>query len=168
MSIISNYAREKKISYFFQDVPIHAKILEIGCGDGWVKQKLNQLGYENYVSLDLYPPADIVGNIKDWEQLGLEADGYDIIIAFELVEHVDCFDECFSLLKKGGKMLITTPVPHMDWFLRMLEFLNLNQKRTSPHNNLLYIKKLKDRWQGEINVKYKIGLSQWGTLIKGL
>ena len=54
------------------------------------------------------------------------------------MEHVDCFAECLALLKPGGVVLATSPVPYMDWFLRLLEWCGLNQKRTSPHDNLCY------------------------------
>jgi SAM-dependent methyltransferase len=90
------------------------------------------------VGLDLHPPADIVGSILEWERLGLQASSFDVVIAFELVEHVVCFREMFALLKPGGLLMLTSPVPHMDWLCRILEILGLNQKRTSPHDHLVH------------------------------
>ena len=62
-------------------------------------------GWTGYHGLDIVPPADYVGDIRNWREIGLEPESFDVIIAFEVVEHVDCFKECYDLLKHGGKML---------------------------------------------------------------
>jgi SAM-dependent methyltransferase len=138
MPLLSDYARRKKIDYFLRDTPLEARILEVGSGAGWVRGELARRGWTNYVGLDLHPPADIVGSILEWERLGLQASSFDVVIAFELVEHVVCFREMFALLKPGGLLMLTSPVPHMDWLCRILEILGLNQKRTSPHDHLVH------------------------------
>jgi SAM-dependent methyltransferase len=121
------------------DLPREARILEIGCGDGRVGEELRRRGHSGYLGLDLVAPADIVGSIRDWRALGLQAESFDVIIAFEVVEHVPCWQECFDLLKPGGLFVLTTPVPHWDWACRILEALGVNQKRTSPHDHLVYV-----------------------------
>lgn len=63
-------------------------------------------------------------------------------MAFEVVEHVHCFREFAELLKPGGLLLLTSPVPHMDWLCKALEKVGLNQKRTSPHDHLIYFKNI--------------------------
>src|SRR5437016_3427885 len=115
MPLLSRYAAGKKMEYFLRDVPKDAAILEVGSGSGWVGPYLQQHGWHNYLGLDLASPADIVGDIRDWRALNLHPDSFDVILAFEVVEHVDCFDACYELLKPGGKLMVTTPVPHMDW-----------------------------------------------------
>jgi 2-polyprenyl-3-methyl-5-hydroxy-6-metoxy-1,4-benzoquinol methylase len=47
-------------------------------------------------------PADIVGDILEWKRIGLQPESFDVIIAFELVEHVDCFQEFFDLLSQAA------------------------------------------------------------------
>lgn len=135
MPLLSQYAQTKKIDYFLNKIPKQAKILEIGGGSGWVGDYLKQNGYNHYVGMDIIPPADVVGDIRDWRSLGLKEQSFDVIVAFEVVEHVDCFKECFDLLKMGGKLMLTSPVPHMDWTMQLLEVVGLNQKRTSPHDH---------------------------------
>jgi hypothetical protein len=52
----------------------------------------------------------------------------------------------------------------MDWVMNILEFLGLNQKRTSPHSNLVYFTRLA---QFQLLEYRKVaGLSQWGILRK--
>jgi 2-polyprenyl-3-methyl-5-hydroxy-6-metoxy-1,4-benzoquinol methylase len=138
MPLLSAYARRKKIEYFFGDIPKDARILEVGCGDGWVGDYLKKHGWRNYLGIDVNPPADIVGDLREWPRLGLEPESWDVIVAFEVVEHVDLYQEMFDLLRPGGSLLITTPVPHMDWACKLLERIGLNQKRTSPHDHLIY------------------------------
>jgi hypothetical protein len=77
---------------------------------------------------------------------------------------VDCFQECHDLLKPGGLLMLTSPVPHMDWAMKTLEVLGLNQKRTSPHSNLTYFTKIP--LFEPVELKTKAGLAQWGILRK--
>ena len=164
MPLLSDIAKQNKIKYFLIDIPKNHKILEIGSGSGWVSDYLKKNGWENYTGIDIVPPAEIVGDIHNWKTLGLEANSFDVIIAFEVIEHVDCFKDCLELLKPKGKLLLTTPYPLMDWFLILLEFLGLNQKRTSAHNNLVYLKKVSIFKNKKI--KIILFLSQWGIFIK--
>jgi len=164
MPLLSDISRRKKIRYFLDPIPKDARILEIGCGSKWVGDYLKNNGWQSYVGLDLFPPADVVGDIKNWRELGLEPASFDVIIAFEVIEHVDCFTECFDLLKPGGKLLLTSPVPHMDWIMKTLEMLGLNQKRTSPHSNLTYFRSI-PKFEA-VAIKTVAGLAQWGVLRK--
>lgn len=166
MPFLSDYARKKKIEYFFAGIPKDARILEIGCGSEWVREYLTTSGWTGYVGLDLVPPADIVGDVTNWRNLGLEPESFDIIIAFEVVEHVDCFAECRELLRPGGKLLLTSPVPHMDWVMKLLEGVGLNQKRTSPHDHLVYFDEVSAFADKQIRVVK--GLAQWGIFTKEL
>jgi len=138
MPLLSKYAQKKRMEYSVKDISKKDKILEVGCGDGWFGHYLKRNGWKNYVGLDIVPPADIVGDILDWRKLGIKEQSFDIIIAFELVEHVNCFQELFDILKPGGLLMLTSPVPHLDWLCKLLETVGLNQKRTSPHNHLIY------------------------------
>lgn len=164
MPLLSQYAQIKKIEYFLKKIPKQARILEIGGGTGWVYDYLKQNGYNHYVGIDLVPPADIVGDIRDWRSLGLKEESFDAIVAFEVVEHVNCFQECFELLKPGGVLMLTSPVPHIDWAMKVLEGVGLNQERTSPHDHLVYFEDVPFFKAKDIKI---IGfLSQWGIFTK--
>lgn len=139
MGLLSEYARRKRAELLLADMPKTARILEIGCGNGEVGRYLKGNGWTDYTGLDLSPPADIVGSILDWRKLGLLPDSFDVIIAFEVIEHVPCCDDCFELLRPGGTLRLTTPVPHWDWACRILERVGVNQRRTSEHDHLIYV-----------------------------
>lgn len=164
MPLLSEYARRKKIEYFLADIPKDARILEIGCGSAWVREFLTSHGWRGYVGLDLVPPADIVGDITRWRELGLQPASFDVVIAFEVVEHVDCFRECHDLLKPGGRLMLTSPVPGRDWVMKILEGVGLNQKRTSPHDCLVAFETVP--LFGDKRIEIVKGLSQWGIFTK--
>ena len=164
MPLLSDYARRKKARYFLASIPKDARILEIGSGSGWVGEYLKAGGWTHYVGLDVVSPADVLGNILDWRNLGMEPESFDAIIAFEVVEHVDCFQACYDLLEPGGMLLLTSPLPSMDWLMRLLEALGLNQRRTSPHDHLVYFRDV--RWFERKEITIVGFLSQWGIFHK--
>ena len=164
MPLLSRYARARKTSFFFRDVAKDSRILEIGCGDGWLGAWLRANGWRHYTGLDLNPPADIVGDVRNWRSLGLEPESFDIVVAFELVEHVDCFAAMHALLNSGGRLLLTSPAPGMDWFCRLLEAIRLTQRRTSPHNHLIEFEDIPLFMPVTIR---RVGLAaQWGVFEK--
>jgi 2-polyprenyl-3-methyl-5-hydroxy-6-metoxy-1,4-benzoquinol methylase len=164
MPALSDYAQRKKIAHFLEPLPKDAHILEIGCGSRWVGDHMRANGWTNYTGLDLAPPADIVGDIRNWQALGLAPSSFDAIVAFEVIEHVDITAEALILLKPGGLLMLTSPVPHMDWAMKLLETFGLNQRRTSPHDHLVYFDRLPAF--EPVSLLRKAGLSQWGILRK--
>lgn len=164
MPALSEIAREQKIRYFLDPLPKSASILEIGCGDGWVGAYLRSHGWNRYTGIDIIPPADVVGDIREWKTLGLAPGSYDAIIAFEVIEHVDILPAARALLKPGGRLLLTSPVPHMDWIMKLLERAGLNQRRTSPHSNLTYFSSIGGF--SSSSLRTVAGLSQWGVFTK--
>ena len=164
MPILSDIARRKKAAFFLDPLPAGSRVLEVGAGGGWVGELLTSREQIHYTGLDIVPPADIVGDVRAWRELGLEAESFDAVIAFEVVEHVDCFAACRELLKPGGKLLLTTPVPSRDWVMKSLEALGLNQKRTSPHVHLVDLNTVEGFSRRD--VKRVAGLSQWGVFVK--
>ena len=136
----------------------------MGAGDGWLGRYARANGWTNFSSLDLIPPADIVGDIRQWRSLGVELASYDAILAFEVVEHVDCFAECFDILRPGGLLLLSSPVPRMDWACKILERVGLTQRRTSPHDHLISFSRVP--FFAPVEIRTKGLVSQWGVFVK--
>ena len=165
MPLLARCAQKKRISFFTPHIPQGSRVLEVGCGEGWFGHYLKAGGWD-YVGLDIRPPADIVGDIRDWSSLGIEGGSFDVVIAFELVEHVHCFQEFNDILRPGGLLMLTSPVPHMDWLCKVLEFIGLNQKRTSPHDHLIYLRDIPFFQPLQLKTVGLIG--QWGVFRKPL
>ena len=162
--ILSRIARKKKVQYFFRGIPKSARILEVGCGDKWLGRELQRRGWTQYTGLDLSLPADVAGDIRDWKELRIPAESFDIIVAFELVEHVDCFKDMYQLLKVDGHLFLTSPRPNMDWLCKILEWLKLTQKRSSPHEFLIDFRKIP--YFVASRLRYVGVISQWGIFKK--
>ena len=90
------------------------------------------------------------------------AESFDVVVAFEVVEHVDCFRACHELLAPGGALFVTTPVPSRDGVMKLLEAVGLNQRRTSPHDHLVDLRGAP--YFAERRVAMVGFLSQWAVL----
>ena len=98
-----------------------SKILEVGCGLGYLTYSLNKAGY-NSIGLDISKEA--VSNAIDnygnpfvaadlYEYSNLHQNEFDVIIFTEVIEHLNditSFMNCLvQLLKTNGKIILTTP-----------------------------------------------------------
>lgn len=164
MRPVQAWARKNRIEFFLPFLRPRDRILEIGSGEGWFRRVVEAAMPVDYLTIDIAAPADIRGDIHEWRQHGLHESSFDAIVAFEVVEHTDCFAEALQLLKPGGRLLVTTPMPHADWFLKALEALRLTQQRTSEHTNLLYLGTVREfAFEKRRN---PFGLGQWAVLRK--
>lgn len=94
--------------------------IDVGVAHGYVIMVLNKLGYMAY-GIDIskfyiYNYAKRVTNdliICDAQALPFKQESFDLITAFELIEHLPMplkfLSGCQRALKKGGSLLITTP-----------------------------------------------------------
>ena len=87
--VLSQLSRKRKFRLLMRVLQVQHRILEVGSGSGWFATQLRQYGHA-VTTLDLCPPADVIGDIREWPRLGLAANTFDVIIALELIEHVDC------------------------------------------------------------------------------
>ena len=58
---IQGWAQKERLQFFKEHFRVGSKFLEVGSGSGWLKPKLVALGINDYIGIDVNPPADIVG-----------------------------------------------------------------------------------------------------------
>lgn len=96
-----------------------SKIIDIGCGDGFLLDKLNEQGFKNILGIDPYLEKDIQKEdyiIRKETIEGLIASGYkfDIIILSHVFEHfeepIKSIKNMFKLTEVGGSLILRTPI----------------------------------------------------------
>ncbi len=161
---LSAYSRRRKCAWFPRYLAPGARVLEVGCGDGWFVRYLREHGWPEARGIDLCAPADIVGDVRAWQTLGLRRGSFDALAAFEVLEHVDFLDAAHALLRPGGRLLLSTPVPATDPVCWLLERARLAQPRATPHCNLTDLRGLPGFERVALR---RVGLlAQWGVFAK--
>lgn len=106
-------------------IPENPRILNLGCGTGIQTEIF--LKYGNVVSLDFSEDAlnfckirNLSGLVRaDAEKMPFEDNSFDIILCFDILEHLnsdtDALSEMRRVLKKGGIALISIPAFKFLW-----------------------------------------------------
>lgn len=97
-------------------------VLDLGCGSGFLCEKLKSGGAHRVVGVDLVKPSN--ASSTDWEFLSADLDQsdwscvlsqepFDLIFAFDIIEHLQSpylfLQNCLRLLSAEGQVVLTTP-----------------------------------------------------------
>ena len=123
--------------------PADAQILEVGCGTGHNFQMLTKFGSVDAVELDetarsmaerrlgrrvLPDPLPELTSVAD--------EGYDVICAFDVIEHIPDDDHAIATiaakLKPGGKLAMTVPAHRWMWSAH--DVINHHKRRYSKRS----------------------------------
>jgi len=120
------------------------KVLEIGCGIGSVVFKLSEQGYE-VTGTDISGEAiaygqnkygDIRLEVQAAETLGYDEESFDVVLSFDLFEHVAATDKHLSevrrVLRSGGHYLFQTPNKYSNVIYETLWTKSLQWRRYHP------------------------------------
>lgn len=124
------------------------QILDIGCGTGYNITHLHQLGYNQVTGLDVSPDALVYCHSRqlkvlvcgDAEKLPIQSSYYDIILALDIVEHLEddrsTLSEISRVLKPDGSLVVFVPA---------FQFLWSFQDEISHHQRRYTAKELKEK-----------------------
>lgn len=102
------------------------KLLDIGCGSGYLVRQLEELGFESY-GLDVWPEAIEFGQKHEVKNLSVIRDDvinfpdnhFDFALALDLLEHledeINLIKEIQRTLKPHGLVIITVPAFQFLW-----------------------------------------------------
>jgi 2-polyprenyl-6-hydroxyphenyl methylase/3-demethylubiquinone-9 3-methyltransferase len=101
-----------------------ARILDLGCGNGYVASVVAALGHEVtgldidakaiYIAVASHPMVRfVVGSVDDDQLPARVGKGYDCVIALEVIEHLfnprQLFAQSVRLLRPDGCLILSTP-----------------------------------------------------------
>jgi len=132
----------KRILQLLEVKPID-RILEIGCGFGVLLKKIpskEKIGIEtnNFAIKECRKRGLFVIKADAEKTLPFKNLSFDIVVMNEVIEHLKkpefVLNECYRVLKKNGKILITTPVYH---------FLTKNMEGKESHFSEMSVKEIR-------------------------
>jgi ubiquinone/menaquinone biosynthesis C-methylase UbiE len=120
------------------------KILEIGCGIGSIVSELSGKGYDitgtdissQAIEYGLKKYGDIKLQVRPAENLQFEDKTFDIVLSFDLFEHIARVDthisEVSRVLKDDGFYLLQTPNKYSNVIFETLYHKSLKWRRVHP------------------------------------
>ncbi|MBI2138808.1 class I SAM-dependent methyltransferase [Candidatus Woesearchaeota archaeon] len=125
-----------------------AKIVDLGCGRGFIVEELRKRGFRNIAYCDLVDNFDGKVVLMDFNR-GLDfPDGsFDVAISTEVVEHLEnkyqFFREVKRILKKDGIFIFSSPnlnnIFNRTVFLFKKRFIEFNAKEQPHHVNPFFL-----------------------------
>ncbi|HSZ70430.1 MAG TPA: methyltransferase domain-containing protein [Solirubrobacteraceae bacterium] len=99
------------------------RVLDAGCGVGYGAHLLKRAGASEVLAVDISEaiievagndaPDGVVCEVADLRALGYLDDSFDLVVCFEVIEHVDeqdrVLDQLARVLRPGGLLLISSP-----------------------------------------------------------
>jgi 2-polyprenyl-3-methyl-5-hydroxy-6-metoxy-1,4-benzoquinol methylase len=111
----------KRLLELCKDLPDDARILDVGCGDGFHLKLLKKYGKASWrlegVDIDkraaeMAERSGLEVHTGNIEELDLQKNSYDLAIMFQTIEHVEKPENVLSaaleVLKPGGKLVVVT------------------------------------------------------------
>ena len=120
------------------------KILEIGCGIGSIVSELASQGYDitgtdisnQAIDYGLKKYGDIKLQACPAEELQFEDHSFDVVLSFDLFEHIAQVDKHISevhrVLKEDGSYLLQTPNKYSNVIFETLYHKSLKWRRAHP------------------------------------
>lgn len=115
------FLEARRLLRYCEKAPAEARILDVGCGDGFHLRLLRQYGAAGWrlEGVDVDPRARTLAvsdglcvHLGTIEELDLPENSYDVVYALQTIEHVasphGLMEAAFRLLKPGGRLVLVT------------------------------------------------------------
>lgn len=111
----------KRVLSWCKDLPDDARILDVGCGDGFHLNLLKQYGKKSWIlegididkrAIEMAEKSGLKVHEGTVESLNLPKNQYDFAFMVQTIEHVEypekVLSAVFEILKPGGKLVVVT------------------------------------------------------------
>jgi len=111
----------KRLLRYCKGLPENARILDVGCGDGFHLKLLRQNGKKSWTlegidkdkrAIERAQKSGLLAHLQSVELVDLPQNAYDLAFMIQTIEHLEKPDEVLrrihKLLKPGGKLVIVT------------------------------------------------------------
>jgi 2-polyprenyl-3-methyl-5-hydroxy-6-metoxy-1,4-benzoquinol methylase len=118
---IRSWLEAKRLLTWCDGLPENAKILDVGCGDGFHLNLLRQYGKSSWTpegidmdkrAVEMAQKSGLIVHHGSVETIDLPSNTYDLAFTVQTIEHVEKPDELLygihKLLKPGGRLVIVT------------------------------------------------------------
>lgn len=139
--ILFRKLRETKIKNL---VPANSKLCDLGCGSGSLLHSLAN-NIKEGVGIDYSIRPHKLANLSfiraDLEnKIKLSSSKFEVVVSLAVLEHLNkpekLIKEAYRILKKNGRIIMTTPSKLSKPILEFLSFLNLiNKQHIKEHKN---------------------------------
>ena len=104
----------KFLDEFFKDIPKEYRILDAGCGEGYLIEKFRKQGYKNFLGIDKNYSSKYVRK-GDISKLPYKNKSFDVVLCLDSLQYMSfknqerAIAEFKRVLKKDGTLIITIP-----------------------------------------------------------
>jgi 2-polyprenyl-3-methyl-5-hydroxy-6-metoxy-1,4-benzoquinol methylase len=137
MAFFTKTIREKRLKMILPELENDWKIIDIGCGDGWLTKELTQRGFDCIGIDKIFTNQDICDN-------DFKNNQFDCSLLIEVIEHIQpkYIKEIERITRK--KIIVSTIIPSFDKVLSLWVKLKLygfisSTPSLSPHIKCYYL-----------------------------
>ena len=149
-------------------------MLDVGCGSDFYLLSGVKHRIKRGVGMDVAVTNRKTGNIEIrktevFDKLPFAAGSFDVVTMIAFIEHIDKPEkiarECNRVLRKGGRLIITTPMGQAKPFWELLVNLGLTEEKTTEDHKQYFNpqkieKLLRDSgFKIEVSRKFEMGMN---------
>lgn len=116
-------SEQKRINFFLSKIPISNRVLDLGCADGRIIDKINA-AYKIGIDFVIQPLQDVKTKVyaSNISNLPFDDNSFDLVISSEVLEHLDTkpFISALKEMNRVSSKYIIISVPYREQLIQLL------------------------------------------------